>query len=117
MGDAGSRTNGSQLFLCTVPNGWLDDKHVVIGKVVESMNVISLTGQKFDLWRSGWLMFVRTPRRETMRNFPWEAMLKPPRRTVVNGCPAGYGVDWRVARKQHNLRAALAPWKSQRLSP
>ena len=46
-----------------------------------------------------------------------EAMLKPPRRTVVNGCPAGYGVDWRVARKQHNLRAALAPWKSQRLSP
>ena len=61
MGNAGSRTNGSQLFLCTVPNGWLDGKHVVIGKVVESMNVISLTGQKFDLWRSGWLMFVRTP--------------------------------------------------------
>ena len=71
MGNAGSGTNGSQFLLCTpCPLAGWTAKHVVIGKVVESMNVISLTGQKFDLWRSGWLMFVRTPEAKENANLP-----------------------------------------------
>ena len=62
ISNAGSGTNGSQ--------GWLDGQQVVIGKVVESVNVISLTGQKFDLWRSAWLMFVRTPEVKDNANLP-----------------------------------------------